>query len=341
MDLKTLCLLPGISGREELIRKAVYEECVRVLGKKQVYIDKLGNIIAHQQGKAANSPSVMLAAHMDEVGLMSVSTTEDGLLRVRAIGELDSRMLVSKRVEVGYPSSEGEKPLKGVIGAMAIHLQTARDRKNVLPIEKVYVDIGAKDKKEAEKKAPIGTPITFDSPYLEYGEERISSKALPGRAGVEQLLKLMALPHQKTVDYVFTSLAEVGGRGALGASYALQPAECLILDGMIANDGAEEAETARNCCLGEGVCLSLIDRRVPASSALFIRLAEMAASNGILYQLPSAPSVNPEANGIQSSCEGVQTLVLGLPARNLYSPMCVCSRKDIQAQYDLLNAYLC
>ena len=111
-------------------------------------------------------PRVMVAAHMDEVGLMVINAADDGLLQVRNIGGVDPRVLVSKRVKVGYdvPVRDGkpaQEALNGVIGAMAIHLQSAADRKNVLPIENLYVDIGAKDKEEALAKAPEGTPITF------------------------------------------------------------------------------------------------------------------------------------------------------------------------------------
>ena len=101
----------------------------------------------------------MVSAHMDEVGLMVISATDEGLLHVRPIGGIDPRVLVSKRVKVGYavPARDGksaQEPLSGVIGAMAIHQQTAEDRKRVLPIDQLYVDIGAKDKDEALEKGP-------------------------------------------------------------------------------------------------------------------------------------------------------------------------------------------
>ena len=200
MDLKTICELPGISGREEPVRKAIYDECVAKLGRENVMIDRAGNVIAHKAGRKADAPHVMVAAHMDEVGLMVVSAAEDGLLRVCAIGAVDSRVLVSKRVKVGY----GENQLDGVIGAMAIHQQTAEDRKHVLPVSQLYVDIGAKDKAEAEAKAPMGTPIVFDTPYTEFGQNKVLVKALDDRVACYNLLRLLDSDVTGDTDFVFT-----------------------------------------------------------------------------------------------------------------------------------------
>ena len=89
MELKQLCELQGVSGREELVRAAVYDECVRTLGKENVTIDRMGNVIAHKRGRDADAPHVMVSAHMDEVGLMVISATDEGLLHVRPIGGID------------------------------------------------------------------------------------------------------------------------------------------------------------------------------------------------------------------------------------------------------------
>ena len=140
MELSRLCEMQGISGREELVRMAIFRECAEVLGEENVKIDRTGNVIAHKACRKADAPRVMVAAHMDEVGLMVINAADDGLLQVRNIGGVDPRVLVSKRVKVGYdmPARDGkpaQEALSGVIGAMAIHLQSAADRKNVLPIE--------------------------------------------------------------------------------------------------------------------------------------------------------------------------------------------------------------
>ena len=188
MELSRLCEMQGISGREELVRMAIFRECAEVLGEENVKIDRVGNVIAHKACAKADAPRVMVAAHMDEVGLMVINAADDGLLQVRNIGGIDPRVLVSKRVKVGYdmPARDGkpaQEALSGVIGAMAIHLQSAADRKNGLPIENLYVDIGAKDKDEALAKAPEGTPVTFDTPAAPIGDGCLLCKAGDDRVG--------------------------------------------------------------------------------------------------------------------------------------------------------------
>ena len=109
MELSRLCEMQGISGREERVRMAIFRECEEVLGEENVKIDRTGNVIAHKACRKADAPRVMVAAHMDEVGLMVINAADDGLLQVRNIGGVDPRVLVSKRVKVGYDVPAREK----------------------------------------------------------------------------------------------------------------------------------------------------------------------------------------------------------------------------------------
>ena len=272
MELKQLCELQGVSGREELVRAAIYEECVRVLGKENVTIDRMGNVIAHKRGRDADAPHVMVSAHMDEVGLMVISATDEGLLHVRPIGNVDPRVLVSKRVKVGYavPEKDGkpaQEPLNGVIGAMAIHQQTAEDRKRVLPIDQLYVDIGAKDKDEALEKAPAGTPITFDTAFTPFGEGRILARALDDRIGCYNMLRLLACDARGDTDFVFTCQEEVGCRGAAGAAFRLMPDIGLALEGTTANDMGDTPAVHHVCHVGQGATVSFMDNASIANPA--------------------------------------------------------------------------
>ena len=165
MELKQLCEMQGISGREEPVRMAVYHKCVEKLGEENVTIDKMGNVIAHKAGRNPDAPHVMLTAHMDEVGFIVTSATEDGFLKIRPLGGVDPRVIISKRVLVG------DEKLPGVIGATPIHLQSRADSKRVLGYDDVYVDIGAKEEIYKlrtellqEKKAVI--MISSDMPEL-------------------------------------------------------------------------------------------------------------------------------------------------------------------------------
>ena len=259
MELSRLCEMQGISGREELVRMAIFRECAEVLGEENVKIDRTGNVIAHKACRKADAPRVMVAAHMDEVGLMVINAADDGLLQVRNIGGVDPRVLVSKRVKVGYdvPARDGkpaQEALNGVIGAMAIHLQSAADRKNVLPIENLYVDIGAKDKDEALAKAPEGTPVTFATSSAPIGDGCLLCKAGDDRVGCYNLLRLLHADVTCDTWFAFTCQEEVGSRGAYGAAFRIQPDVALILEGTTANDAGEHEALVswlgKSCMLG-------------------------------------------------------------------------------------------
>ena len=169
MLLKELTLLSGPLGHEDEVRAFLKKEAAA--RGAQVRCDAIGNVIAYRKGVNPDKPHVMIAAHMDEVGFIIRSATDDGLLRIDCVGGIDPRVIVSKRVRVG------DEKIPGVIGAMAIHLQTAADMERVLDYDGLYIDIGAKDKEEAQRVAPVGTYAVFDSDYVEFGEGLVKAKA--------------------------------------------------------------------------------------------------------------------------------------------------------------------
>lgn len=333
MDLKTLCELQGPSGYEQQVRAAVLAACAELPGVTAEY-DKVGNVVATKRGANPDAPTVMLCAHMDEVGLMVVAATDEGLLQFRTLGGVDSRVLVSKRVHVG------KERLNGVIGAMAIHQQTAEDRKRVLPVSQLYVDIGAKTKEEALKNAPEGTFITFATRYEEIGAGMALAKALDDRVGVYNLLRVLEGDYPCTVQCVFTNQEEVGCRGATGAAHRLQPDIALILEGTTANDTGDVPEARRVCSCGKGVAVSFMDNSSIARPAFFQRMMALAAGRGIPAQVKMSVSGGNESGVTQRAGSGVKTLVLSVPCRYIHSPSTVCALSDVDAQLDLTRAFL-
>ena len=336
MELKTFCELQGVSGREEPVRRLVYETCLNALGKDRVRIDKMGNVIAQKQGRDPSAPHVMLSAHMDEVGLMVVSAADDGLLRVRNLGGVDPRVLISKRVRVGY----GDAGLDGVIGAMAIHLQNAEDRKAALPIDQLYVDIGAKDQGEALRAAPPGTPITFATAFTSFGDGLYLARALDDRVGVYNLLRLLTADCIGRTSFVFTCQEEVGCRGAQGAAYRLRPDVGIPLEGTTANDTGDVPESERICSVGEGVAISFMDKASIAHPELFKEMLALAKGSNISHQVKRSVSGGNEAGAMQRSGAGAKTCVLSVPCRYIHSPSTVCSAADVEAQYALAKAFI-
>ncbi len=339
MDLKTLCEEQGLSGREEKVRRLVITECEKALGKDAVTLDGTGSVIAVRKAKNPKKPRVMLAAHTDEVGLMVVSATEDGLLRFRAIGGVDARVLVSKRVRVGYDTPDSPS-LQGVIGAMAIHQQTAEDRKAVLPVDQLYIDIGARDKAEAEGKAPAGTPVTFETPFTPFGDGLVIAKALDDRAGVWNLLRLLSAPYDGELVFAFTSQEEVGCRGATAAGYRVQPDVALVLEATSANDLGETPEALQVCRVGEGVCVSFMDLASIGDAELYRAALAAGREKNVACQTKRFVSGGNDAGAIQRSGAGARTLALSVPCRNIHSPASVCSLADIDAQAALARALL-
>ncbi|HOQ63682.1 MAG TPA: M42 family peptidase, partial [Clostridia bacterium] len=182
MDLRTLTEAFGPSGQENEVRKLILDAAAKLCG--DVSVDRSGNVICRKRGGDPGKPSVTFAAHMDEIGFIVTGHTDDGLLRFQPVGGVDPRVAVSKWVLVG------PERVKGVIGAMAIHLQTKADRERVLDYDALYIDIGAKEQKEAEKLCPLGSYAVFDTPYTEFGDGFVAARALDDRVGCLSLLRI-------------------------------------------------------------------------------------------------------------------------------------------------------
>ncbi|HPF88110.1 MAG TPA: M20/M25/M40 family metallo-hydrolase [Candidatus Limiplasma sp.] len=336
MELKTLCEMQGLSGREEFVRKAVKDICIEKLGSDAVSFDGTGSVIAVRKAKNPALPRVMLAAHMDEVGLLVISATDEGLLHFRASGGIDARVLVSKRVKVGY----GEAAIAGVIGETPIHLQTAEDEKAAPKMENLTIDIGAKDKAEAEDKAPLGTPVTFDIPYTPFGDGYVCAKALDDRVGVYNLLRLLDTPYDGELTFAFTSQEEVGLRGAFAAGYRVQPDIGIVLETTGANDLGDVDDAFKVCIPDKGPSISFMDRSSMADRGLFKTVLAMAKEENIPHQVKKYISGGNDAGAIQRAGAGAKTVVFSVPCRNIHSPASVCCLRDVDAQYRLAQATL-
>ena len=334
MDLKTLTEINAPSGYEQPLRRYLLEE-LKAAGLSPV-IDRMGNVVVVREGKGESRRRVMVSAHMDEVGFIVTSATEDGFLKIRPLGGVDPRVIISKRVLVG------DEQLPGVIGATPIHLQSRADSKRVLDYEDVYVDIGAKDKKEAEAKAPKGTAICFDTPYVTYGEGYACAKALDDRVGVYNLFRLLTA----TVDYpcdlvaVFSSEEEVGCRGAKGAAFAQAPDVGIALEGTTCNDLGDVPEVSQVCRAGAGVTVSFGDGASLANRELFRHTLKVAGEKGIRHQVKGSVSGGNEAGVMQRARQGIPTMVLSVPCRYIHSPSTVCCLSDVEDQLALAGALL-
>ena len=333
MDLKTLTEINAPAGHEQPIRRVLIDE-LKAKGFNP-YIDRMGNVIVVKEGSgAAPRKRVMVSAHMDEVGLIVTGHTDGGFLKVNKAGGIDPRVLISKRVVVG------DDNIPGVIGAVAIHLQSAADRARVMGYRDIAVDIGAMDKKEAERKAPIGTYISFDTPYVEYGEGYACGKAFDDRVGCWTILRLLDEDLPCDLIAAFVSEEEVGCRGASGAAFSQEPDIGIVLEGTTCNDLGDIPEVAQVCKTGEGVAVSFMDGSSIANRDLFKKALEVGEKEGIACQVKASVSGGNDGGVIQRAREGIPVVVLSVPCRYIHSPSTVVKLSDVEAQFELCRALL-
>ena len=329
--LERLTNARGVSGDEGEIRALLKDECQRLGLSTET--DALGTLYARRPRPGAKR--ALLAAHMDEVGFLITGADGEGLLRYQTVGGIDPRVVVSKNVLVG------KDRVPGVIGAKAIHLQSPEEMARVLQHKEMRVDIGAKDRGEAEKLCPPGAYAVFDSPLTPFGEGCVLGKALDDRVGCLALLAALSeidLPVDLTC--AFTVQEEVGLRGAQVAAQRLLPDLAIALEGTTCNDLGEVPTQEQVTSLGKGVVISFMDRASIASPILYQIMTECAKEKGIPHQPKRGTSGGNDAGAMQRSFGGRPTITLSVPCRYIHSANSVASLSDIKAQQDLLLAFL-
>lgn len=333
MDLKMLCEMNAVGGDEKAIRKVLIEECEK--RGAEAHIDRAGNVVAFKKGTGDGQKHVLFDAHMDEVGFIIMDANEEGLLLFRPVGSIDPRVSVSKYVVIG------ENKVKGVIGALAIHLQTAEDMKNVLGFSGLYIDIGAKDKEEALAACPPGSYAYFDNGYEPLGDGMVVSKALDDRVGCYNLLRILDNEYACDVTCVFATMEEINGRGAAGAGYTAKADTVIVLEGTAAGDMGDVEEKDRVCEAGKGVAISFMDKSTIADQALYREMIALAEKEKIAYQIKGGVTGSNDAGPYQRSAGGKRTCVLSVPCRYIHGPSSVAKLSDIDAQYELAKAFAC
>ena len=326
--LKTLSELYGVSGNETRVRAYLRKQAEPYAD--DITVDPIGNLYVHKRGEG---PRVMLAAHMDEVGMIVRDITESGTLLYDA-GGIDPRVVVSKRVAIG------PNDVPGVIGAKAIHLQSPEERKRVLKHTDLYVDIGAKDRADAEKLVGRGDYISFTTKFSHFGEGLVRGKALDDRVGCAILLELLRGSYQCDLWAVFTVQEELGLRGATVTAARVQPDVALILEGTTANDMAETPSHRSVTTVGAGAAISFMDGRTIVPEKMVATLRGAAMREGIPWQMRKGTAGGTDAGAIHRSLAGVVCGGISVPCRYIHSPVSVASVADIEAAYRLAATVL-
>lgn len=331
-----LCRATAVSGNENEAVEVARSYLERYTAR--VERDRFGNLVAFKPGEDTdNKPfSLALAAHIDEIGAMVTKIEEGGYLRFTAVGGIDPRTLLGQAVEV-----HGRERLKGVIGALAPHLLTSRERNKEMKTEDLFIDVGL-DESRAREKVRVGDFISLDRPPLEMeGGRYLSGKALDNRAGVAALIQCAAelgeLRHRCDIYFVATLQEEVGLRGAVTAAYGLVPDLAVAVD--VTHGESPGLSYPEAFELGRGPAVGFGPNFHPALSG---RLEETAREHRFPYQVEPIPmSSGTDAWAIQISRAGVPCALLSIPLRYMHSAVETLHLEDLLNTGRLLAAFAC
>lgn len=337
--IKELSLAFGPTGVEDEVARLIESKISRLADS--VKLDRMGNLIARMTF-GNGSKKLMVCAHMDEVGFMVTEICDDGYLRFDTVGGINGSVLAGRRITL--LGKEGK--VNGLIASKAIHHKSKEDREKVLSAEKLYMDIGASSKEEAERYVEIGSEATFDSEFVLFGTDnrRVKSKALDDRMGCAAMIEVMEslAKDRPSVDldvyFCFTVREEIGLSGALTAANAIAPDLALVLETTAIGDIADASPEARVADVGGGGVLSLMDRSTIYDRSFVDFLLKAAKKNGIKAQIKRYVSGGNDAGSIHKTGVGVRTAALSVPTRYLHSPACVASLDDYKALRDLCEA---
>jgi len=334
LSLKELSEAFGVSGHEGAVRQLILDAIKDLVDEHRV--DALGNLITLKRGVGQAHRKVMLAAHMDEVGLMIMHIEKEGSLRFRPVGGIDPRILLAKKVGIG------DDKVPGVIGVKPIHLLEPKAREQVVQVKDMSIDIGASSKEEAERLVKIGDYAAFDISFSELGGElrTVKGKAFDDRAGCAVLIELLRESYPFDLYAVFTVQEEVGLRGAKVAAHAIAPDIAFALEGTICDDMPKKRDVSPTTTLGAGPAITIMDRSVIADRRLVQLLVDTAEKEGIPYQFKQPGLGGTDAGAIHLSREGVPSAVVAVPARNIHSPVCLLSLNDLENTIRLMRETL-
>ncbi|WP_423793115.1 M42 family metallopeptidase [Methanocaldococcus indicus] len=332
--LKKLTELSGISGREDSVRSYMVEELKKYC---EVEVDKFGNVIAKIGDKGKR---VMIAAHIDEIGLMVKYIDDNGFLKFTKIGGIYDPTILNQKVKV-----HGEKgDLIGVLGSKPPHRMKEEERNKIIKYEDMFIDIGAECREEAiEMGVNIGTPVSFIAELNELGKNRLTGKAFDDRVGCSILLELAKNLSKEDLNcqvyLVGTVQEEVGLKGAKVSAYKINPDLALAIDVTIAGDHPGIKKEDAPVDLGKGVVIDIADasgRGLIAHPEVLKLLKDTAEKYNIPYQLEVGEGGTTDGTAIHLVREGIPTGVLSVPARYIHTPVEVIDKRDLENTYKLI-----
>ncbi|MGC9320999.1 MAG: M42 family metallopeptidase [Kosmotogaceae bacterium] len=325
--IEKLVTISSPSGREHAIREVIAGEIKPYVDEMK--IDPLGNLVALKKGKSGRK--LLFDGHMDEIGVVVTHVDSKGFLRVDSIGGLSPYMLLGSRLVFDTGAS-------GVVDVEGETIKNLRETMKSLDYDHIFVDIGATDKEDAEKKAPVGTFGTYDSTFVDLGK-RLVSKSMDDRiacAIMIQVLKELEQP-EDDVYFVFAVQEEVGIVGASVAAFDIMPDMAVAID-VTAGPDTPKSFKRMGFNLGGGPTIKIKDRGSISSSRVVSRLKEVAEKRDIPTQYEVLIFGGTDARGYQMTGRGIASGTVSIPCRYVHSPHEMVDYDDVLNAVRLLKA---
>lgn len=323
--IKTLCLCPGISGREDAIRNLIAEKIRAYVD--EVRTDALGNLIAVKRG-TGEGKRLLLCAHMDEIGFLVTFIEDDGRVRIAPVGGIRwtasaNTLVVSEKGTLGVLVAEADaKPADYAAGNF-------------------YIDLGARSRREAERRVAIGDFFVCRPDLVKLAGKRIAGRPLDDRVGCAVLLgiaeQMANVEFSGEIAYVFSVQEEVGCRGALPAAFALAPDFALCFDVTLTGD--VPGATAMACKLGDGAAVKIKDSSVICHMGVVDTLCRLAKEKGIAHQREILLRGGTDTSSMQLAGGGTRAGALSIPTRYIHSGTEMCDLGDVEACISLGVAF--
>jgi putative aminopeptidase FrvX len=333
-NLEKLSNACGVAGREEDVRNLLIKLMKPYVD--EISTDRLENVIALKKGKKAK-PKIMLAAHMDEVGLMVKTITKEGFLKFAKMGGIDDRILLAQKVLVH--TNKGS--LQGIIGSKPPHIQKDEERKKIVTYDNLFIDIGAENRKDATKMGvKVGDPVAFDVKYANISKDVVTGKAFDDRAGCAVMIETLKQVGSTdcSIYAVGTVQEEVGLRGAATATFGVDPDIGIALDVTIAGDVPGVSEFDTSLKMGKGPVLTVADSGLITHPKILRWLLEAAEENKIGYQLETGLPGSTDAARMSLSRQGVPSGTVSVATRYIHSPVGMLSLEDVENSAKLTAA---
>ena len=323
--LERICSASGVSGNEDEVRGVLKDIC-RYYDPKT---DVMGNLLVETGGRGKK---IMLAAHMDEVGLIISSVEENGFLRFKTVGGIDTGVLIGKKVYIG------SRKLPGIIGLKAVHLQ--KNEQDKISEADLYIDIGAQNKDEAESVVNLGDYASFEPIFTKFGDNLLAAKALDDRAGCAIMTEILKRDGNKNLCLAFTAQEEVGCRGAQAAAEYFRPDIALVIETTICQDVYPSHPNKTPTRIGGGPVITFLDRTCVPDREVMSSITEIADIYKIPWQYKKTNMGGTDAGSISRAAEGIPTAIVALPCRNLHSPTTVISLDDYNNLLKLIDFWI-